>query len=114
LTKIKEKGRIEAMKKILPLILFFMTNTVHAVQIEPPVKGDLADLIERIWTWLYWMSFPVAVLMIIVAGFMFVTASGNENQIKKAKNLLLYTAIGFLVIILSQGVVNLIKDDLAP
>jgi hypothetical protein len=114
LTKTKEKGKIEAMKKILPLILFFLTSTVHAVQINPPVGGDLADLIEKIWTWLYWISFPIAVLMIIVAGFMFVTASGNENQIKKAKDLLLYTFIGFLVIIISQGVVNLIKDDLAP
>jgi 4-amino-4-deoxy-L-arabinose transferase-like glycosyltransferase len=116
LTKIKEKGKIEAMKKTLPLILLFLTNTAHAVQINPPTPSglDLAGLIENIWTWLYWISFPIAVLVIIVAGFMFVTASGNENQIKKAKNLLLYAAIGFLVIILSQGIVNLIKEDLAP
>jgi hypothetical protein len=114
LTKIKEKGKIEAMKKTLPLILLFLTNTAHAVQINPPIKGNLADLIEKVWVYLYWISFPIATLMIVIAGFMFVTASGNENQIKKAKDLLLYTFIGFLVIILAQGVVLLIKKDLAP
>ncbi len=94
---------------IIPLILL---NSKAFAQIDSPVKGTIVDVIERIWKYLYWISFPLATLMLIIAAFYFVTASGNENQIKKGKDIILYTVIGLLVIILASGVVEFIREGI--
>ncbi len=104
---------MKVIKKIVifTAFLFFSANRAFAYLVDPPVKGNLADLIKKIWHYLYWISFPIATLMIIIAGFMFVTAGGNQNQIKKGKDIILYTAVGFLVIILASGVVSFIEGQ---
>jgi hypothetical protein len=117
LTKLEEKERIKKKMKFIKKTIFFtvfsafLAQSVSAQTIVPPVSGNIATLIQGIWEYLYHISFSIAILMIIVAGFMFVTASGNDAQLKKAKDLLLYTLIGFLTIILASGVVKLIQDQ---
>ena len=41
----------------------------------------------------------VAAVMIIYAGFLYVTAGGNETQIKKAHDALLYAVIGAAILL---------------
>jgi len=41
---------------------------------------------------------PIAVLFMIYAGFLFVTARGNETQVTSAKKTLLYTVIGIAIL----------------
>ncbi|MCF7917999.1 PKD domain-containing protein [Candidatus Gracilibacteria bacterium] len=48
----------------------------------------------------------IAVAMIIYAGFLYVTASGDDGQSEKAKNIVMYAAIGILVILVSYALVN--------
>jgi cysteine-rich repeat protein len=50
----------------------------------------------------------VAVAMIIYAGFLYVTASGDEGQSEKGKNIILYAVIGIFVILISYALVNTI------
>ncbi|MCF7811993.1 PKD domain-containing protein [Candidatus Gracilibacteria bacterium] len=48
----------------------------------------------------------LAVAMIIYAGFLYVTAQGDDAQADKAKNIVAYAAIGVLVILVSYALVN--------
>ncbi len=48
----------------------------------------------------------VAVIVIIIAGILFATASGDPALITKAKNTLLYAVIGLIVAILAYAIVN--------
>jgi len=105
---------MKIIKSTFVCFLVLSATRVSAVTIQPPITGGLKELIERIWHYIYWISFPIATLVIIWAGLMLITSSGNEKQIKHAKDLIMYVLIGFLTIILAQGVVNLIETNIAP
>lgn len=52
----------------------------------------------------------VAVIMIMVAGFKYITAGGDSGNITSAKNTLLYAVIGLVVVALSQFIVKFVLD----
>ncbi len=103
-----------SLKKISSVVLFLIVvpNNILA-DISPPIPRGTTfdDLLNSITNFLYWISFPIAVLMLIVAAFLFVTSGGNQKQLTQAKNLLIYIGIGFLIIILANGVVQLVTDE---
>ncbi len=104
-------------KKIISFIsLLIIVPFNVSARIDPPIRPGttIEDLLNSITNFLYWISFPIATLMIIVAAIMFVTSGGNKDQITKAKNLLIYIGIGFLMIILANGVVELIRQEFGP
>lgn len=51
----------------------------------------------------------IAVLMIMYAGFLFVTANGNEKQIEDAKQALLYACIGAAILLGAKILATAIK-----
>lgn len=53
----------------------------------------------------------VAVIIIIIAGFRFVTANGNKDSVAKARNTILYAAIGLVVAILSYAIVTFVTSQ---
>lgn len=50
----------------------------------------------------------LAVIMVIYGGFLYVSSAGNEENVNKAKKILLYAVIGIVVIIASFALVNTI------
>jgi len=48
----------------------------------------------------------VAVIMIIVGGFRYVTSGGNDTSVTAAKNTILYAIIGLIVVALAQIIVR--------
>lgn len=84
--------------------------------IPNPLKGggNLVDLFNSIIdSVILPLGAILAVLAFIWSGFLFVTAQGNETQLKKAKAALLYTAVGTAVLlgarVLGAVVENTIK-----
>jgi hypothetical protein len=48
----------------------------------------------------------VAVIMIIVGGFRYITSGGNDTSVTSAKNTILYAIIGLVVVALAQLIVR--------
>lgn len=48
----------------------------------------------------------VVVLMLVYVGFLFVVAQGNESKLTTAKNALLWTVIGALVLLGAQAIAS--------
>jgi hypothetical protein len=48
----------------------------------------------------------VAVIMIIVGGFRYITSGGNDTSVTAAKNTILYAIIGLVVVALAQVLVR--------
>jgi hypothetical protein len=48
----------------------------------------------------------VAVIMIIVGGFRYITSGGNDTSVTSAKNTILYAIIGLVVVALAQILVR--------
>ncbi len=52
----------------------------------------------------------IVVLMIIWAGFLFVTAQGNDTKLSKAKNAFMYSVIGTVILLGSWVIASTIKE----
>jgi len=64
----------------------------------PEVLSDIANI-------LLGLTGTIAMVGLIVAGVMYVTARGDDQQMEKAKNILIYIAIGLVVIAASYAII---------
>lgn len=53
----------------------------------------------------------LAVIMIMVAGFKYITAGGEASNITSAKNTLVYAIVGLIIAALSQFIVQFVLDS---
>jgi len=53
-----------------------------------------------------------SVIMIMLAGFTYITGSGDPNTLSAAKKTILYACIGLVVTVLAQGIVSLVINKL--
>lgn len=59
--------------------------------------AQLASILGTVYTW----AGIIAVIIIVIAGFMYVTSSGDASKVKRAKDAILYAVIGLVVVILA-------------
>ncbi len=54
----------------------------------------------------------IAVLMLVLAALKFITSQGNPEEVAKARNTIIYTAIGLIVIISAQAIVTFVIGNI--
>jgi len=99
---------------ILLPILLFLPNIVSA-QIVNPLNDDfstLGDFLDAIIGVIITLSIPVIVVLVIYAGFLFVTAGGKPEQLTRAKKTLLWTLVGALIILGAFVISDLIQSTI--
>jgi hypothetical protein len=93
-------------------------GTAKTVTLNNPLEADnIIELFETIIDIVLIFAVPLIVFFIIYAGFLYVTARGNEGTIEKAHKALLYALIGGLLILgarvlidVVQGTVDCVRD----
>ena len=76
-----------------------------------PLEADDFDVIvNNILNFLFRIAVVLVPLMAVVAGFMFVTAGGSPDQINKARNIIIWTAVGLGILLLSKGILAIINQ----
>lgn len=55
----------------------------------------------------------LSVIMIIVAGFKYVTSGGDSGKVTSAKNTIVYAVVGLIIVILAQAIVKFVLEKLA-
>ncbi len=76
---------------------------------KDPFTGSNSALLN-IANILSWIGGVIAVIMIIFAGFTYVTSSGDDGKIKTAKNIILFSVVGLVVIVVSRIIVAFVID----
>jgi len=95
---------------IIVLVFLFIPFTINAVEIENPITYESTpELIGALVNFLMMIAIPIATIMIVVAGFYFVTATGDPEKIQKAKRIVLWTLIGLLIILSAWGFIEVIE-----
>lgn len=56
----------------------------------------------------YFLAGTVAVIVIIIGGIMYATSAGNSGGVTKAKNMILYSIVGLVVVIIAWAITNFI------
>ena len=102
------------MKKII-LILFFLGLILPELALgqtviqNPFVHDTFPELINAIIGILFWIATLIAPVMILVGAFYFLTAGGNPQGVETGKKIILYTIIGFIIIMMASGIVALLE-----
>ena len=52
----------------------------------------------------------VAVIMIIIGGFQYISSGGDSNKISTAKNTIMYAIIGLIIVALAQFIVQFVLN----
>ena len=101
----------------LPLLTLTQPLGVLAQEAAPgtapdtvPGDVDVLEVLENLVDWVFTILLIFAALMIVVAGFYFVTAQGNPDQVIKARNFVLWALVGVLVAFLARGLVKLVDS----
>jgi len=107
------------MRKLLTiLILLALASPVivladEIIEIKNPITaGSFEEIIDNVIDFVFKIAIVLAPLMVVIGGFLLLTAGGNISQVGRAKSLLLWTAIGFLVVLLSKGILAIINQIL--
>jgi len=113
------------MKKIFFTgLAFFILFTSFVYADPPPSEGlgqvdptnigrenggyssdDIGIIFTDLINWFAWFIAVVSVVMGLYSGFLFITSSGDEAKLKKARDTFIYTIIGIVVAIISFGIV---------
>jgi hypothetical protein len=91
----------------LPAIVFAQGNPVI---IGDPSGQTVDEILNSLVNWLLVIAAPIAIIMTIWAGYLFMTGGDNEERIKKARSTLMYVVIGIVVLIISKGIITLVRS----
>lgn len=78
----------------------------------PSAGGSLEDFIIKLINMAIGFSALVAVVMIVFAGFKYITAAGDENKISSATKTLTYAIVGLVVCFISVLLVNFVIAEI--
>ncbi len=122
--------RIKQMIIVMTLVIgaagLFVPATAGAVNVFPQCTATSTDavckgkddslnvVIKNVVNTMLFILGAVAVIVIIIGGFMYVTSAGDAGGVTKAKNTILYAIIGLVVALLAFAIVNWVVGAVAP
>ena len=102
---------------LLPMMVFAQTTGPGGIELISPVAGrqvDVVGIIQTIIRWLSGLLFLLAVVFIVWAAFLYLTAVNDEKKFSQAKSIMVYAAIAIIVALLAQGIVFIVTKLVAP
>ena len=84
-----------------------VSNPALGYLINVPTFGQL---FTGVIDWLLFFAGSIAVLFLLVGGYQYITAAGNEERMEKGKKILWGSVIGLVIIIMAYAVVVLVTD----
>ncbi len=81
---------------------------------DPLKVQNIETLIGRVIKSTLGIVGSLALLLFVYGGLVLMTAGGNDQQVKKGKDVLVYTTIGLLVIFSSYAILTLVFKTLDP
>ena len=73
-------------------------------------SSDWKTLAVNIINILLYIAGTIAVVFVIIGGYLYVTSGGNEEQAEKGKKTLINAILGVVVIVLSYVVINVLVN----
>jgi len=97
----------------LSLVVLFAPAVALAapatVAFPNPLSYDtFAELVDAVISWLVIISTPIIVLLIVIAGLVFMFSGANPNLQKTARNIIFYSLIGYAIILFARVLMSVV------
>jgi len=112
---------MQHLKRYSFLLLFFASKAFaqrtgggdeSPSQLLPNPLGaqTIPDVLCRIGGWLFTIAIPLTAIMIIIGAFQIMFAGGNEEKVTTGKRTIIYTVVGFAIILSATGIIYVIQE----
>lgn len=81
------------------------------VQGLPNTNADSGALFNDVLGVVYFFAGTVAVIVLVIAGFLYVTSNGDPGKVKTAKNAILFTVIGLVFIMTAAAITAFVRSQ---
>jgi hypothetical protein len=87
-------------------------NTTGSNTPPAPIQtvSGLINLLCAAFGWLFYGLMALSLIMIVIAGFTYVTANGNAEKVGKASKIILYAVVGIAVALLAKGLPAIVAN----
>lgn len=80
----------------------------------PPSKintgSEIIVAVKRAAGFLFDLFTALAVVFIILSALFYLTAAGNQTQLDRAKNILIYSIVAIVIALIAGGIVSFVGD----
>jgi len=85
------------------------------LNIPNPLGGtsDITTLVKNILNFLLKIAWVIAPILIVYAGFLYITSAGNDEKVKTAQKTLIWALVGFAVVLIASSVPAIIQEFLS-
>lgn len=90
----------------------FWDNPMGGAAPTVAAQGTLGQNVTTIINYFLGLLGLIAVGFLIYAGILMVTAGGNDEQVTKARKIIMYAVIGIVIILLSYTIVTFVSSAL--
>ena len=94
-----------------PFLALAQMGPVNEVIVGKP--GDIMTIAANILGWIAGIVFTVALIMLLYAAILYLTAGASETAMSKAKGVLVYAIVGIVVAILAYSVIPFLQNFLS-
>jgi heme/copper-type cytochrome/quinol oxidase subunit 2 len=74
-----------------------------------PPTNSVEQAINNIMNWFFVIILIIAVIFLLFAGFLFITAGGDPDKVNTARQNVMYAMVGVAVAVLARGIVSLVQ-----
>jgi hypothetical protein len=86
-------------------------ESAQAVSVPPPTRyTEIKPLIEAGLQWLLSIAGPLALLILIYGGIVYMTSAGRPEKAEQGKRIVTWTLFGLIVVLMSYAVVQVIEN----
>lgn len=102
------------MLYLLQIDKTYAESNMPTLRIINPVRmsgeGGVVGIINIFINAIVMIGIPLAALFYLWAGFLFLTSGGQEKPIKTAKQTIIWTTVGVIVLIIGRSIVPLVQS----
>lgn len=88
------------------------TGTPAPCNAASGTNSDFNTILKKIINILSVLVGAIAVIMVILGGFRYVTSAGSEKGVESAKKTILYALIGLVIVALAQVIVHFVLNNI--
>ena len=85
-------------------------STGGTVKLPNPLgTTNIIDIVNSIADWLIKIAAPIVTIMVLIGAFQMLFAGGNPETFKKGQKTILFSVIGFVIVLLAKGIAAIVK-----
>ncbi len=97
------------MKKALisaSLFTLLIAPALASAQVLQGGGSQITGVLDRVTNWIFGILMLGAVIVILIAAFTFLTAAGDAEKVKTARNYIVYALVAIVVAFVSKALVT--------